>query len=248
MAKNPNELRPVSLELGVSKHAEGSVLIAAGNTRVLCTASVVEDVPVWKKGKGDGWLTAEYGMLPRATHSRKVRDITRGRPDARGLEIQRLIGRALRQAVDLKALGERTIYVDCDVIQADGGTRTAAVTGGMVALAEALVWTIKRRKLEASPLTAFVAAVSVGIVRGRPTLDLCYDEDSQADVDMNVVMEEGGRFIEVQGTGEKTPFGRDGLDQMLDLAESGIRELLALQKSSLSPDALAVLAPAKNND
>ncbi len=228
-----DELRPVTIEPGVLKYAEGSALIEVGNTRVLCAASIEDRVPAWMKGRGLGWVTAEYAMLPRATHERTQREAAKGRLGGRTHEIQRVIGRALRAVTDMARLGERTVWLDCDVIQADGGTRTAAVTGACVALALAL-----RTRFEAAdrarwPLTAKVAATSVGIVAGQPLLDLAYDEDSRALVDMNVFMTDGGRYVELQGTAEAAPFERDELDKLLALADGGIRRLFVLQESAL---------------
>jgi ribonuclease PH len=213
-------------------HAEGSVLVEFGATRVLCSASVEDRVPPFLKGKGQGWVTAEYGMLPRATHTRNAREAARGRQGGRTLEIQRLIGRSLRAVMDLGALGERTVTVDCDVIQADGGTRTAAITGAYVALVDALA-RLKQQGLQADPLHGQVAAVSVGIYRGVPVLDLDYAEDSEAETDMNVVMNDAGAFIEIQGTAEGHAFRRGELDRLLDLATTGVSELLALQQEAL---------------
>jgi ribonuclease PH len=230
----PDELRPLSFVRGYTAHAEGSVLVGFGGTRVLCTASVEEGVPSFLRGKGQGWVTAEYGMLPRATHTRSAREAARGKQSGRTQEIQRLIGRALRAVVDLKALGERTITVDCDVLQADGGTRTAAITGGFVALADAIDTLIKRRALSANPIHGQVAAVSVGIFRGIPVLDLDYAEDSNAETDMNVVMNSGGAFVEVQGTAEGHAFRRHELDRLLDLASQGIGRLHEAQQSARS--------------
>lgn len=230
----PDELRPLSFVRGYTAHAEGSVLVGFGGTRVLCTASVEEGVPSFLRGKGQGWVTAEYGMLPRATHTRSAREAARGKQSGRTQEIQRLIGRALRAVVDLKALGERTITVDCDVLQADGGTRTAAITGGFVALADAIDTLIKRRALSANPIHGQVAAVSVGIFRGIPVLDLDYAEDSNAETDMNVVMNSGGAFVEVQGTAEGHAFRRHELDRLLDLASQGIARLHEAQQSARS--------------
>ena len=228
----PDELRPLSFVRGYTAHAEGSVLVGFGGTRVLCTASVEEGVPSFLRGKGQGWVTAEYGMLPRATHTRSAREAARGKQSGRTQEIQRLIGRALRAVVDLKGLGERTITVDCDVLQADGGTRTAAITGGFVALADAIDTLIKRRALSANPIHGQVAAVSVGIFRGIPVLDLDYAEDSNAETDMNVVMNSGGAFVEVQGTAEGHAFRRHELDRLLDLASQGIARLHEAQQSA----------------
>ena len=231
--KKANQLRPVVIERHFTKHAEGSVLIKQGDTWVLCTASVEEKVPPFLKGKGTGWVTAEYSMLPRSTVERKDREIKKGKPDARGTEIGRLIGRALRSAVDMEKLGERAITIDCDVLQADGGTRCASITGGMVALADALAWLQKQGKLTASPLKHFIAAVSVGVCDGQPTLDLDYVHDSAAEVDLNVVMTEDGRFVELQGTAEHEPFTEESLDALRGLAWSGIKKLIRMQKASL---------------
>src|SRR5579864_1684833 len=230
----PDELRPVRFTRAHAKHAEGSVLIEFGDTQVLCTASVEDGVPPFLRGKSQGWITAEYGMLPRATHTRTAREAARGRQSGRTQEIQRLIGRALRAVVDLRALGERTVTLDCDVLQADGGTRTAAITGAYVALAEACERLVARRLIAASPLHGQVAAVSVGIVGGLPVLDLDYAEDSQAETDMNVVMNNGGAFIEIQGTAEGHAFRRHELDALLNLAAHGIGELLSRQAEALS--------------
>src|SRR5690348_13221479 len=219
-----HELRPISLTRRYTKHAEGSVLVCFGDTQVLCTASIEERVPNFLKGKGSGWLTAEYGMLPRATHTRSEREAARGKQGGRTLEIQRLIGRALRSVMDLEALGERTLTLDCDVLQADGGTRTAAITGAYVALKDAVAALMKQGLLKRDPVHGAVAAVSVGIVAGQAVLDLEYSEDSQAETDMNVVMNDAGAFIEVQGTAEGHAFHRHGLDAMLKLAEQGIKE------------------------
>ena len=229
----PDELRHVSFERRHAKHAEGSVLVEFGDTQVLCTASVEESVPAFLRGKGQGWITAEYGMLPRATHTRTAREAARGRQSGRTQEIQRLIGRSLRAVADLQALGERTVTLDCDVLQADGGTRTASITGGFVALSQACEQLVKRRLIAANPLHGQVAAVSVGIVSGVAVLDLDYAEDSQAETDMNVVMNNGGGFVEVQGTAEGHAFRRHELDALLNLAASGIAELFALQAQAL---------------
>jgi ribonuclease PH len=228
-----DELRLVRFSRGHTKHAEGSVLVEFGDTQVLCTASVEDSVPPFLRGKGQGWITAEYGMLPRATHTRTAREAARGKQSGRTQEIQRLIGRSLRAIADLKALGERTITLDCDVLQADGGTRTAAITGGYVALAEACAHLVQRRLIAASPLHGQVAAVSVGICGGVPVLDLDYDEDSQAETDMNVVMNNGGGFVEVQGTAEGHAFRRHELDTLLNLAAAGIGTLFELQEQVL---------------
>jgi ribonuclease PH len=226
-------LRPVSLERGYTQHAEGSVLVSFGATRVLCTASVEEKVPPHKRGSGEGWVTAEYGMLPRSTHTRSDREAAKGKQSGRTQEIQRLIGRSLRAVFDLKALGERTIQLDCDVLQADGGTRTAAITGAWVAAFDAVRWLQAQGKLTQNPLRDAVAAVSVGIVQGTPLLDLEYTEDSACDTDMNVVMTGSGGFVEVQGTAEGVPFSRAEMDSLLALADHGIGRLLALQKQAL---------------
>jgi len=232
-SRRPDELRAVQFERGYQRHAEGSVLVEFGATRVLCSASVEERVPPFLKGKGKGWVTAEYGMLPRATHTRNQREAARGRQGGRTLEIQRLIGRSMRAVLDLAALGERTITLDCDVLQADGGTRTAAITGAYVALVDALGQLRKRGTLQADPVHGQIAAVSVGLYRGTAVLDLDYAEDVEAETDMNVVMNEAGAFVEVQGTAEGHAFRREELDRLLDLAAGGISELLALQRAAL---------------
>ena len=232
--RQPNELRAVNIERNYTMHAEGAVLIACGHTKVLCTASVEERVPPFLRGKGEGWVTAEYGMLPRSTGSRMRREASAGKQGGRTLEIQRLIGRSLRAVVDWVALGERTITLDCDVIQADGGTRTASITGAYIALADACRALLAAGKLQRDPLHGQVAAVSVGIFGNTPVLDLDYPEDSAAETDMNVVMNDGGGFIEVQGTAEGHAFRRGELDQLLDLAEQGIGELLELQRAALA--------------
>jgi len=231
--RQPNELRPLRFTRRFTRHAEGSVLVEMGDTRVLCTASIEERVPPFLKGRGRGWVTAEYGMLPRATGERTVREASRGRQSGRTLEIQRLIGRSLRAALDLKALGERTITLDCDVLQADGGTRTASINGAWLALRDAISGLLERGALATDPLWATVAAVSVGICQGVPVLDLDYAEDYSAETDMNVVMSDAGRFIEVQGTAEGSTFCREELDALLDLAASGIARITAAQKSCL---------------
>ncbi len=230
----PDQLREVRIERAHTRHAEGSVLVCFGDTRVLCTASVENRVPAFLRGKGEGWVTAEYGMLPRATHTRGDREAARGKQGGRTLEIQRLVGRALRACVDRRALGERTITLDCDVIQADGGTRTAAITGAYVALVDAARWLLARNEIRKDPVFGAVAAVSVGVYRGVPVLDLDYAEDSDCDTDMNVVMNDGGGFIELQGTAEGHAFRRDELDALLGLAERGIGELLAMQREALA--------------
>ena len=228
-----DQLRPIVLTRGYTMHAEGSVLIEFGSTKVLCTASVEEKVPGHKKGSGEGWVTAEYGMLPRATHTRNDREAARGKQSGRTQEIQRLIGRSLRAVFDLAKLGERTIHLDCDVIQADGGTRTAAITGAFVAAQDAVSQLLLQGKLKESPIRDHVAAISVGIVQGTPLLDLEYTEDSACDTDMNVVMTGAGHFIEVQGTAEGAAFTRLEMDALLGLAEKGIRDLVLIQKQSL---------------
>jgi ribonuclease PH len=231
-----DELRPIRITRRFTRHAEGSVLVEFGDTRVLCTASVEESVPPFLRNTGSGWVTAEYGMLPRATHTRMRREAASGKQGGRTLEIQRLIGRALRASVDLKALGERSITLDCDVLQADGGTRTAAITGGYVALVDAVNALVKKGALKESPIHGQIAAISVGIWSGAPVLDLDYAEDSEAETDMNVVMNNGGGFIEVQGTAEGHAFRRHELDELLNLAANGIGQLLAKQLEALDAD------------
>ena len=228
-----DETRSIQITRQFTRYAEGSVLVEFGETRVICTASVEERVPPFLKGKGRGWVTAEYGMLPRSTHTRSNREASRGRQDGRTMEIQRLIGRALRSVVDLEALGERTITMDCDVIQADGGTRTAAITGGFVALADAVRYLMNRKQLKKNPLHGQVASVSVGIYQGAPVLDLDYAEDSEAETDMNVVMNEAGAFVEIQGTAEGHAFRMEELQAMLELARGGIDHLLRKQREAL---------------
>jgi len=232
--RTPEQMRPVNIIPDFISTAEGSVLIEIGNTRVICTVSAESGVPRFLKGQGKGWLTAEYGMLPRATGERTAREASRGRQGGRTLEIQRLIGRSLRAALDMSKLGENTLYIDCDVIQADGGTRTASITGAMVALVDALAVLKKRGALKGDPLKQMVAAVSVGIYRGEPVLDLDYPEDSDAETDLNVVMTDAGGFIEVQGTAEGEPFQPEELNAMLALATQGIRELFELQRAVLA--------------
>ncbi|WP_094847684.1 ribonuclease PH [Bordetella genomosp. 9] len=229
-----DELRPLAMTRGFTRYAEGSVLIKAGNTHVLCTASVLDKVPPFLKGQGQGWVTAEYGMLPRATHTRGDREAARGKQSGRTQEIQRLIGRSLRAVIDMAALGERTLHIDCDVLQADGGTRCASITGAWVAMADAVGLLMKRGDLAANPLRDHVAAVSVGMVDGRPVLDLDYEEDSGCDADVNVVMTGAGAFVEVQGTAEGVAFSRAELDAMLALAEHGINGLVQAQKQALA--------------
>jgi ribonuclease PH len=226
-------LRAVTIERGYTRHAEGSVLVGFGHTKVLCTASVEEKVPPHKRGSGEGWVTAEYGMLPRSTHTRSDREAAKGKQSGRTQEIQRLIGRSLRTVFDLSALGERTIALDCDVLQADGGTRTAAITGAFVAAHDAVTWLLAQGRIASSPIRDFVAAISVGVVQGTPLLDLDYTEDSSCDTDMNVVMTASGGFVEVQGTAEGAPFTRAEMDRLLALADQGIRELVARQRLAL---------------
>ncbi len=230
VAREPDQMREVTIERNFIKHAEGSVLIGFGDTRVICTASVEKGVPPFLRGSGKGWITSEYGMLPRSTDSRMGREAARGKQGGRTVEIQRLIGRSLRAAVDMDSLGEVTIKIDCDVIQADGGTRTASITGACVALMDAI------NTLDTTPKTQLISAVSVGIVNGTPVLDLEYVEDSKADTDMNVVVAEDGRFIEIQGTAEDEPFDREELNEMLRLAEKGTAELMAMQRAALKGD------------
>ena len=233
--RTPDQLRKVTIERGWSDHAEGSALISFGGTKVLCTASFTSSVPRWKVGKGEGWVTAEYAMLPRATHSRNDREAVKGKIGGRTHEISRLIGRSLRAVVDVRELGENTIVIDCDVLQADGGTRTAAITGAYIALADAITWGREHKFInaKAKPLTDSVAAVSVGIIDGEPFLDLAYTEDVRAHTDMNVVVTGGGKFVEVQGTAEGVPFDRDELNALLDIALAGTRELTEIQKAVL---------------
>ena len=228
------QLREINITRNYTRHAEGSVLVCFGDTQVICTASVEKGVPRFMRGQGRGWVTAEYGMLPRSTGSRMGREASRGKQGGRTLEIQRLIGRSLRAAIDFSKLGENTITVDCDVIQADGGTRTAAITGACVAVVDAINYLQREKLIKDDPLLQMVASVSVGIYQGVPVLDLDYPEDSSADTDMNVVMGESGGFIEVQGTAEQAPFAREELNGMLDLASDGIRQLIALQKAALA--------------
>lgn len=232
--REPDQMRPVIFTPNYTKHAEGSVLAEFGDTRVLCTASVENRVPPWMRGAGHGWVTGEYGMLPRATHSRSGREAARGKQGGRTMEIQRLIGRSLRAATDLDALGERTVTLDCDVLQADGGTRTAAISGAYVALLIAMQKLCKERKLKTNPVHGQIAAVSVGIYRGVPVLDLDYEEDSQAETDMNVVMNEAGRFVEVQGTAEGHAFTREEFDTLLEMASAGVSEIIEAQNAAIA--------------
>ncbi len=232
--RSSNQLRPVTITRNFTKHAEGSVLIEFGETKVLCNASVEEGVPRFLKGKGQGWITAEYGMLPRSTHTRMRREASNGKQGGRTLEIQRLIGRSLRAAVDMSQLGENTIYFDCDVIQADGGTRTASISGACIALHDALSHMRRKGIIKTNPMKHWIGAISVGIYKGTPVLDLDYPEDSEAETDMNIVMDENGGFIELQGTAEAEPFSGDELTALLDLGKQGIREIFDLQKQAIS--------------
>jgi ribonuclease PH len=231
--RQPDQLREVKMTRGWQDHAEGSVLVEFGATRVLCAASVQEDLPRWRRGSGQGWVTAEYAMLPRSTNTRSDRESVKGKIGGRTHEISRLVGRSLRACVDSKALGENTIIVDCDVLQADGGTRTAAITGGYVALADAVGWLKNRKRTRGEPLVGSVSAVSIGIIGGEPRLDLCYEEDVAAETDMNVVCTGDGSFVEVQGTAERGAFGRDLLDELLNLAVAGCAELTKIQQAAL---------------
>ena len=231
-------IRPLTFERNVNIYAEGSCLVTAGNTKVLCTASVMDNVPEFLEGTGRGWLTAEYSMLPRSTHDRKRRETAGGKPDSRGIEIQRLIGRALRASVETGYFGERTIYIDCDVLQADGGTRIASINGGMVSLIDALVWMQNKGMIQGIPLLRMIGAISVGMVDGSIVLDLDYARDSRAEVDMNVVMDDEGRFVEIQGTAEGEPFDRGTLDKFIEAASSGIQQVLEKQKEALGAEIL----------
>ena len=233
-----DQVRHTKVTRNYIKHAEGSVLIEVGDTKVICTASIEDKVPPFLKGSGEGWITAEYNMLPRSTATRKVRDIARLKLDGRTMEIQRLIGRALRSVVDLKALGEKTIWIDCDVIQADGGTRTTSITGAFIALVDAVNKIHKQKSFKVYPIRKFVCATSVGIVGEEKLLDLCYEEDSNAKVDMNIIGTADGEFVEIQGTGEEAPFTRSELNQILNLGEKGIKQMIQLQKDCLKMDAL----------
>lgn len=238
--REANERRPMKLTVDINKYAEGSVFIEVGDTKVMCTATVEEKVPMFMKGQGKGWVTAEYSMLPRATQTRNQRESARGKLSGRTMEIQRLIGRALRSVVDLQALGERSITIDCDVIQADGGTRTTSITGAFIALAFAVNKLALKHSLPVFPITDYLASVSVGVVGEQKLLDLNYEEDSKAKVDMNVVMTGRGQFVEIQGTGEEKPFSRQELDGLLELAEKGIREMIEQQREALGPVALKI--------
>ncbi len=231
--RNKDEIRNIRIKRDYTKYAEGSVLIETGDTKVLCNVSVEDSVPYFLRGQNKGWLTAEYSLLPRSTHSRTIREAAKGKISGRTKEIQRLIGRSLRAVIDLEMIGERTLWIDCDVIQADGGTRTASITGAYVALVDAVKWLMDEEDMDESPLTGFLAATSVGIVDDELLLDLCYLEDSQAQVDMNIVMTEDKRVVEIQGTAEEAPFSRQQMDKLIDLAEKGIDELVKIQKKSL---------------
>ena len=233
-----DQVRSTKITRGYTKYAEGSVLIEVGDTKVICTASIEDKVPPFLKGQGEGWITAEYNMLPRSTGTRKVRDIAKLKIDGRTMEIQRLIGRALRSVVDLKALGEKTIWIDCDVIQADGGTRTTSICGAFVALVDAMNKLHRHKPFKVYPIRKFLCATSVGIVGDEKLLDLCYEEDSTARVDMNVIGTDEGEFVEIQGTGEEAPFNRKELNELLDLAEKGIKQMIQLQKECLKMDSL----------
>jgi ribonuclease PH len=236
--RSNNEIRKVKIQRKFIDTAEGSALISMGNTRVICTASIEEKVPPFLKDQKRGWVTAEYAMLPRATQARTVRESSSGRISGRTHEIQRLIGRALRSVVDLSCLGERTIWIDCDVIQADGGTRTAAITGAFIALSDAIQSALQKGLIERIPLQEYLAAISVGVVKGENMIDLCYSEDSMAEVDMNIVMTQNGKFVELQGTAEGSPFSRDSLDRLLALAEDGIYQLIHIQRQVIEGDVL----------
>lgn len=233
-----DQIRTTKVTRNYTKYAEGSVFIEVGDTKVLCNVSIEDKVPPFLKGKGEGWITAEYNMLPRSTGTRKVRDIARLKIDGRTMEIQRLIGRALRSVVDLKALGEKTLWIDCDVIQADGGTRTTSISGAFIALVDSVNKLHKEKPFKVYPIKNFVAATSVGILNGEKILDLCYEEDSQAKVDMNIVMTDEGSFVEVQGTGEESPYTRTELNELIDLGEKGIKQMIQVQKDALKMDSL----------
>lgn len=233
-----DQLRNVKITRKYTKYAEGSVLIEVGDTKVICTASIEDKVPPFLKGTGEGWITCEYNMLPRATQVRKPREVIKGRQDGRTMEIQRLIGRSLRSVVDLKAIGEKTIWIDCDVIQADGGTRTSSISGAFIALVDAVNKMHRESPFKIYPIRSFVAATSVGILNQEKVLDLCYIEDSKAQVDMNIVMTDQGKFIEIQGTGEESPFSRKELDELIALGEKGIKNMITIQKDSLKMDSL----------
>jgi len=244
--RRADQLRPVKIERNFIKYAEGSVLITVGDTKVVCTATIEDKVPQFLRGLGEGWITAEYGMLPRATEERNIREASRGRQGGRTLEIQRLIGRALRAVVDLKAIGERTIWIDCDVIQADGGTRTSSITGSYIAMVDALTKLKEQENWETLPVNDYLAAVSVGIVDGVAVLDLCYQEDSNAEVDFNVVMTGSGKLVELQGTAEQQPFSREQLLDMLDLAGKGIDELIRIERQELTATLASIWGGGSN--
>lgn len=238
--RKKDQVRQVKIIRNFTKYAEGSVFIEVGNTKVICTVSIEEKVPSFLRGKGEGWITAEYNMLPRSTQNRKQRDITKLKVDGRSMEIQRIIGRSLRSVIDLKALGERTIWIDCDVIQADGGTRTTSITGAFIALVDAINKLHKRKNFTIYPIRNFVTAISVGIVDNEVLVDLCYEEDSKAAVDMNIVMTDEGEFIEIQGTGEEKPFSREQLNDLLISAEKGCKQMIEVEKEILKLDALRI--------
>ncbi|MCX7885618.1 MAG: ribonuclease PH [Caloramator sp.] len=246
--RQSNEIRPYKITRNYIMHAEGSVLVESGNTKVICTASIEDKVPPFLKGTGEGWITCEYGMIPRSTHIRKAREVSKGRVDGRTAEIQRIIGRALRSVVDLKLIGERTIWIDCDVIQADGGTRTASITGAFVALVDAVNKLDSTVNFSVYPIKSYVAAVSVGVVDDEVLTDLCFEEDSKARVDMNVVMTDKGQFVEIQGTGEDSPFSREELDKLLLYAKEGIENLIAIQKDSLGDGGKRIGTGGESNE
>lgn len=233
-----DQMRQVNVIRNYTKYAEGSVYIEVGDTQVICNASIEDKVPIFLRGKGEGWIACEYNMLPRATQIRKIRDITKGKIDGRTVEIQRLIGRALRSVVDLKALGEKTLWLDCDVIQADGGTRTTSISGAFIAMVDAVNKLHRKKTFKVYPIRKYLSAVSVGIVNNEKLLDLCYSEDSRAQVDMNIAMTDDGEFVEIQGTGEQTPFSRKDLNELMDLAQNGIKKMIEIQKRSLKTEAL----------
>lgn len=233
-----DQMRQVNVIRNYTKYAEGSVYIEVGDTKVICNASIEDKVPIFLRGKGEGWIACEYNMLPRATQIRKIRDITKGKIDGRTMEIQRLIGRALRSVVDLKALGEKTLWIDCDVIQADGGTRTTSINGAFIAMVDAVNKLHRKKAFQVYPIRKYLSAISVGIVNNDKLLDLCYTEDSKAQVDMNIAMTDDGEFVEIQGTGEQKPFSRKDLNELMDLAENGIKKMIEIEKRSLKTEAL----------
>lgn len=241
-----DQMRQVNVIRNYTKYAEGSVYIEVGDTQVICNASIEDRVPIFLRGKGEGWIACEYNMLPRATQIRKIRDITKGKIDGRTVEIQRLIGRALRSVVDLKALGEKTLWIDCDVIQADGGTRTTSISGAFIAMVDAVNKLHRKKTFKVYPIRKYLSAVSVGIVNNEKLLDLCYSEDSRAQVDMNIAMTDDGEFVEIQGTGEQTPFSRKDLNELMDLAQNGIKKMIEIQKRSLKTEALWIGTGEKN--